>query len=323
MADFLSLVIPVYNEEASLKKLFSKIKSSIDNLEEKKLISGYEVLMINDGSTDNSEKIILKAATQNNAIKLISLRRNFGKSRALQIGFEYAKGDIIITLDADLQDDPKEFERFIKKINEGYDLVSGWKKKRLDPMEKRLPSKFFNFITSFFSGISLHDFNCGFKAYRQEVIKNINVYGEFHRYIPVLAKKYGFKIAEIPVLHHKRQYGVSKFGFERYLRGFFDAFSVLFLQRYYDKPMYFFGMLGFVFGFFGFVICAYLTLLWFLGESIGHRPLLFLGVLFILVGVQFFSMGLIGNMITDVNERRQPKDVFVKKAVLGDANEKK
>ena len=156
-----------------------------------------------------------------------------------------------------------------------------------------------------------------------EVIKNINVYGEFHRYIPVLAKKYGFKITEISVLHHKRQYGVSKFGFERYLRGFFDAFSVLFLQRYYDKPMYFFGMLGFVFGFWGFVICAYLTLLWLMGEAIGHRPLLFMGVLFILVGVQFFSMGLIGNMITDANERKQPKDAFVKKTVLGEKHEKK
>ena len=323
MADFLSLIVPVYNEEASLQKLFSEMLKSIENLEKKNLISGYEILMIDDGSTDDSEKIILKAAAKNQAIKLVSLRRNFGKSRALQIGFEYAKGDIIITLDADLQDDPKEFERFIRKINDGFDLVSGWKKKRLDPMEKRLPSKFFNFITSLFSGVSLHDFNCGFKAYRREVIKNINVYGEFHRYIPVLAKKYGFKITEISVLHHKRQYGVSKFGFERYLRGFFDAFSVLFLQRYYDKPMYFFGMLGFVFGFWGFVICAYLTLLWLMGEAIGHRPLLFMGVLFILVGVQFFSMGLIGNMITDANERKQPKDAFVKKTVLGEKHEKK
>lgn len=317
MADFLSLVIPVYNEEDSLNNLFSEMLKSIRNLEKKKLISGYEILMIDDGSTDNSEKIILKKASQNQAIKLISLRRNFGKSRALQIGFQYAKGDIIITLDADLQDDPKEFEHFIRKINEGYDLVSGWKKKRLDPMEKCLPSKIFNFITSLFSGIHLHDFNCGFKAYRKEVVKNISIYGEFHRYIPVLAKKYGFKITEISVLHHKRQYGVSKFGFERYLRGFFDAFSVLFLQRYYDKPMYFFGMLGFIFGFLGFVICAYLSILWFGGESIGHRPLLFLGVLFILVGVQFFSIGLIGNMITDANERKQPQDVFVKKVVNG------
>ena len=318
MADFLSLVVPVYNEESSLKKLFSEMLKSIKNLESKKLISGYEILMIDDGSTDNSEKQILLAAAKNKAIKLISLRRNFGKSRALKIGFQYAKGDIIITLDADLQDDPKEFERFVRKINEGYDLVSGWKQNRRDLVEKCLPSKFFNFITSSFSGISIHDFNCGFKAYRREVIKSINVYGEFHRYIPVLAKKYGFKITEISVLHHKRQFGVSKFGFERYLRGFFDAFSVLFLQRYYDKPMYFFGMIGFVFGLLGVVICAYLSFLWFGGEAIGHRPLLFLGVLLILVGVQFFSMGLIGNMITDANEHKQPIDVFVKKIVSGE-----
>lgn len=218
-------------------------------------------------------------------------------------------------MDADLQDDPAELANFIAKLDEGYDMVSGWKFNRLDPLEKTLPSKLFNFVTSKVSGIKIHDFNCGFKAYRKEVVKSLNIYGEFHRYIPVLALRNGFKITEITVKHHKRQFGKSKFGMERYLRGMFDAVSALFLLKFYDKPMYFFGKIGLGLLMVGFLICSYLTALWFAGYAIGGRPLLILGVLFILVGFQSFSLGLIANIIIDNVDKRGNNDVLISKTV--------
>lgn len=310
----LSVVVPFYNEEASLAPLYSKLIDNIELVMKEKYISDYEILFVNDGSTDFSEEKIIQIVKQDNRVVLLNMRRNFGKSRALQIAFEYAQGDIVITMDADLQDDPCEIKRFIEKIDEGYDLVSGWKMNRHDPLEKTLPSKIFNFITSKFSGIRLHDFNCGFKAYRKEVVKNIHVYGEFHRYIPILAARNGFKIAEIAVKHHERKYGVSKFGGERYLRGLFDAFSVLFLLKFYYRPMYFFGKIGLLLFGLGFVICSYLSFIWFLGESIGHRPLLILGVLFILVGLQSISFGLLANIIIDKQDQNEAVCV---KSVIG------
>lgn len=306
----LSVIIPFYNEEGSVRMLYEQLITNITNLQKKHILTDYEIIFVNDGSTDNSAKIIEKIVKSAEKVKLINLRRNFGKSKALQIAFEHADGDIIITMDADLQDDPSEIDRFIEKINQGYDLVSGWKVKRLDPLEKTLPSKVFNYVTSKFSGIQIHDFNCGFKAYRREVIKSINIYGEFHRYIPVLAARNGFKITEIAIKHHKRKYGISKFGCERYLSGLFDAISVLFLLKFYPKPMYFFGKIGLILSTLGFLICSYLTVLWLSGQAIGHRPLLILGVLFILVGLQSISFGLLANIIID--KQKQNNEIFIK-----------
>ena len=310
----LSIVIPAYNEEDSIKPLYDEIEASVAKLIKNHKIQDYEILFVNDGSSDNTEKNIVKL-TADKRVKLISLRKNFGKSKALQVGFQHICGDIIVTMDADLQDDPAELANFIAKLDEGYDMVSGWKFNRLDPLEKTLPSKLFNFVTSKVSGIKIHDFNCGFKAYRKEVVKSLNIYGEFHRYIPVLALRNGFKITEITVKHHKRQFGKSKFGMERYLRGMFDAVSALFLLKFYDKPMYFFGKIGLGLLMVGFLICSYLTALWFAGYAIGGRPLLILGVLFILVGFQSFSLGLIANIIIDNVDKRGNNDVLISKTV--------
>lgn len=314
MTRLLSIIIPVFNEEGSLNALVESINISIKDIKKYNLITDHEIIFISDGSTDNSEKIIRSIIEKNRHIKLISFRANFGKSKALATGFKYAKGDIIITMDADLQDDPKEIKRFIEKIDEGYDMVSGWKENRLDPLEKRLPSKFFNWVTSKFSGVDIHDFNCGFKAYKKEVTKSVAIYGEFHRYIPVLAQRNGFKVGEISVTHHKREHGKSKFGCERYLRGMFDAISSWFLLKYYERPMYFFGKIGLILFLLGGAICSYLTILWFLGNSIGGRPLLTLGVMLILIGAQFISMGLIANILVD-NEKKHTNDTLYIKEV--------
>lgn len=206
-------------------------------------------------------------------------------------------------MDADLQDDPIEIKNVIRKIDEGFDLVSGWKVNRLDPLEKRLPSKLFNKVTSKLSGVTLHDFNCGFKAYRREVVDSLDIYGELHRYIPVLAYRKGFRITEIPVHHNKRKFGKSKYGMERYLRGLFDSVSVSFISKYYDRPMYFFGRIGLTAFAVGFLLCSILTIEWCVGATIGTRPLLLLGVMLILLGVQFVSIGLIGDMIVDATYR--------------------
>ncbi len=318
MSRLLSLIIPVYNEEGSLPALYKKIMQNLQELIAVGSISAYEIWFVSDGSTDKSEQIIKKFAAKDPAVKLICFRRNFGKSRALQAGFRRAAGDIVITLDADLQDDPDEFKNFINKIDAGYDLVSGWKYNRYDPLEKKIPSKLFNFVTSRFSGLPLHDFNCGFKTYRKEVVKSINIYGEFHRYIPIFALRNGFKVAEIPVKHHKRETGKSKFGAERYLRGLFDALSAIFLLKYWDRPMYFFGKIGLTLFIAGFLICSYLSLLWFGGESIGGRPLLILGILFILVGLQSILLGLIANIIVDRTARHND-DIYIREIIAKEA----
>lgn len=295
----ISIVVPVFNEEESLPMLHREVGEAARAAIAAGLISGYEILFISDGCTDGSEAVIKTLIEQDQNVHLIAFRKNFGKAAALQAGFRHATGDIIITMDADLQDDPKEISRFIEKIDEGYDLVSGWKYNRLDPLEKRLPSKLFNKVTSTLSGVKLHDFNCGFKAYRKEVVKSIDIYGELHRYIPVLAYRKGFRIAELTVTHHKREFGKSKYGFERYLRGLFDSLTTSFLSKYYDRPMYFFGKIGLLLLLIGLIVCAGLTISWFMGNRIGDRPLLLLGVLCIILGVQSVSTGFIGDMIVD------------------------
>jgi len=305
----------VYNEQDSLEELYQQIMRNITTIIEKGIVSAYEMWFVSDGCTDESEAEIKKLIIQDVNVHLISFRRNFGKAAALQSGFRHVNGDIIITMDADLQDDPMEIERFINKLDEGFDLVSGWKYNRLDPLEKRLPSKLFNKVTSLLSGVKLHDFNCGFKAYKKEVAKSIDVYGEMHRYIPVLADRKGFKITEIEITHRKREHGNSKYGWERYLRGLFDSLTTSFLLKYYDRPMYFFGRLGLMLFVIGFVICGLLTISWFIGNAIGGRPLLLLGILCLILGVQSISTGFIGDMLVDATYRSRYEESHVKEII--------
>jgi glycosyltransferase involved in cell wall biosynthesis len=301
----LSIVIPAYNEEESLPELIRQIDSVCKTNQ-----YPYEVIFINDGSTDKTEAVIHDLRKSNEAIKLISFRRNFGKSAALSEGFDRAEGDIIITMDADLQDDPMEIVNLIAKLDEGYDLVSGWKKKRHDPLGKTIPSKLFNYTTSKLAGIKLNDFNCGLKAYRAIVVKSIKVYGEMHRFLPVLAYWQGFRIGEIPVLHHARKYGYSKFGARRFFSGFFDLLTVLFITKYKRKPMHIFGFAGLLFLGSGSLILGYLLTLKIMGEGIGSRPLLQFGVLAVIVGVQFIGIGLLGELLTHTSQTKREYSIL-------------
>lgn len=311
----ISIIVPAYNEEESLDELYQRLIQSFNTMQENGQASSYEIWFINDGSKDNTEEKIEKLISKDNNVHLISFRKNFGKSPALDAGFHHVSGDLIFTLDADLQDEPSEMVRFVEKIDEGYDLVVGWKFNRLDPMEKKLPSKLFNYVTRKLSGVNLHDFDCGFKCFRREVIESLDVYGELHRYIPVLAYRNGFRITEITVEHKKRKHGKSKYGMERYLRGLFDSLTTTFLLRYYDRPMYLFGKLGILFFLVGFIICASLTCVWFTGESIGSRPALTLGVLFIMIGIQFIATGFMSNLLVDISHRANYTEHHIKKII--------
>jgi len=288
----ISILIPLLNEEESLKPLYNEIKKVL-----KSLSKDYEILFIDDGSTDKSLNIIKELARFDNKIKFISFRKNYGKSAALQIGFKEVTGDVVVTMDADLQDDPNEIPNLLNKLLEGYDLISGWKKRRYDPFIKKYSSRFFNFTTRFFSSVKIHDFNCGLKIYRKEVVKDVKVYGELHRYIPVLAHWQGYRISEIPVKHHPRRYGKTKFGISRFFKGFVDLITVIFTTRYIKRPMHLFGFLGALAFIAGFFVNGYLTIEWLLGNSLSNRPLLFLGMLLIIVGIQFFSIGLLGEIM--------------------------
>jgi len=294
----LSIVIPVYDERESLPELMAWIERVIN----KNSIGPAEVIFIDDGSTDNSWKVISDLQQSYPRIKAIRFRRNYGKSAALQKGFEAASGEIVITMDADLQDSPEEIPELIRMIREeNYDLVSGWKKNRKDPIGKRWPSKFFNAVTSRASGIKLHDFNCGLKAYKNEVVKNIEVYGEMHRYIPVIAKWAGFKlIGEKVVQHQPRKFGLSKFGWERMLNGFLDIMSIMFVGKFGRRPMHFFGTLGILFFLVGFGILTYLSVLKYSQNifRISDRPVFFFGILTLIVGAQLFLTGFLAELIS-------------------------
>ena len=297
----LSIVIPTYNEQGSVSELIS----SIIKESEKNNFGNFEIIFVDDGSTDNTRRNIEKNLKKVKIFsKIISFRSNQGKSVALNEGFINARGEIVVTMDADLQDNPKEIKKFISKINEGFDLVSGWKYVRNDPLSKTLPSKIFNYITSKASGIKLHDFNCGFKAYTKDLVKELHLYGEHHRYIPIISHNLGYKITEIKVDHRSRKYDKSKFGIERYLRGFFDLFTVLFLKNYKSRPLHLFGSIGLAFIILGFLIELYLVFKWFMGFEIGSRPLFFLGILLLIVGIQSFFFGLIGEMIAGENKAK-------------------
>ncbi len=290
--DRISIVIPLYNEEESIKPLYSQIRNVFENTRRP-----YEIVFVDDGSTDKSLVRIREICRVDRRSKYISFQKNYGKSAALQMGFKAATGGIIITMDADLQDDPKEIPHLIRKLNEGYDLVSGWKKKRFDPFVKKFSSKFFNFTTRVISGIKIHDFNCGLKAYRKEAADSILVYGELHRYMPVLAHWNGFSVTEVEVRHHPRMYGKTKFGISRFFKGFVDLLTVVFLTRYIKRPMHLFGFLGAIATFAGIGVNGYLTYEWIMGQPLSNRPMLFLGMLLIIVGVQFFSTGLLGELM--------------------------
>ena len=295
----ISIIVPVYNEQDSLKTLFEEIKNNINSN------YNWELIFINDGSSDNSKKTIFELIEENKNIKLIDFYRNHGKSEALNSGFKLSSGEIIITLDADLQDDPKEINRFISKVKEGYGLVSGWKKNRLDPISKRFPSKIFNFILRLISKIKIHDFNCGFKAYTRPAIKDVSIYGGLHRFMPIIIKNNGFKIGEINVNHRERKHGKSKYSTSRIFHGFFDFITLLFFNKYLMRPLHFFGIIGFLLFLSGLLINIYITINWFNGLWITpyKNPLFFLGILLLIIGVQFFSMGLIGELIVKLNNK--------------------
>jgi len=290
----ISVIIPLYNEEESIRELHQQLRSALGRMN-----SRYELIFIDDGSTDRSFNVLRDLKRNDRHIKIIRFRRNYGKSAALSVGFEKAQGSIVFTMDADLQDDPAEFPALRRKLEEGYDLVSGWKRKRRDPITKTLPSRFFNFITRLMTGIKIHDFNCGLKAYRRDVVKTVKVYGELHRYVPVLAHWEGFRIGESVVQHRPRRYGKSKFGMGRFWKGFLDLLTALFTTRYLRRPLHLFGLWGLVSALAGFAIVAWLAVEKLLGETVlSNRPLFLVGILLLIVGVQFISIGLLGEMIS-------------------------
>jgi glycosyltransferase involved in cell wall biosynthesis len=295
----ISVVVPLLNEERSLEALYREIADALEPLGH-----DYEVVFVDDGSTDASLAVLSRLHDETTNVVVIHLRRNFGKAAALQAGFVEARGDLVVTIDADLQDDPAEIPKLLAKLDESFDLVSGWKTRRNDPLARRLFSRVFNWVTGVISGVHLHDVNCGLKAYRAEVLHGIRLYGELHRFIPVLASYRGYRIAEIPVNHRPREHGRSRYGPERYLRGFFDLLSVTFMGRYKHRPLHLFGGVGVLMGAVGFVILLYLSIEWFWGQAIGQRPLLTLGVLLLVVGIQFVSLGLLSELITSQHEER-------------------
>lgn len=292
MKKSIEVLVPVLNERETLQTLVEGIKAAVGPLS-----VDLTIRFIDDGSTDGSSDEIDRLAQVHPEVESIHFRRNFGKSEALAAGFAAARSEIVFTMDADLQDDPKEIPRFLAKMEEGFDLVSGWKKRRHDPLGKTLPSKLFNKTIAALSGVKIHDFNCGFKAYRLDVVKRVKVYGELHRYIPALAASLGFRVGELEVEHHARQFGRSKYGLERIYRGLFDCMTVVFLNKYLDRPMHFFGPYGVFSLLAGLGICLWLTVEKIFGATIGERPLLTLGVLLLVVGVQFLFTGLLAQMI--------------------------
>jgi glycosyltransferase involved in cell wall biosynthesis len=288
-----SVVVPFFNEAESLSILYQRIVESLDAIGR-----DFEVIFVNDGSSDNGETVVRDMLLADPRIRLIAFRRNFGKSAALSAGFKAVRGGIVITMDADLQDDPKELPRLIECVEAGADVVSGWKQIRNDPVDKTLPSKLFNATVNKAFGLSLNDHNCGFKAYRGEALKELNLYGELHRFIPALLHARGFKIDQIPVEHHARQFGKSKFGAERLIKGALDLMTVWLTTRYGARPLHMFGGAGIVFGGLGALVLGYLSMLWLFGFGpIGDRPLLMLGMLLVLFGSQLVGVGLLGELV--------------------------
>lgn len=300
----LSIVIPVYNEEESLPEIFESLESVMRGLG-----AEYEYVFVDDGSVDGSLGVLRELHQKSPRVKVISFRRNYGKSAALSVGFKEAMGDRVVTIDADLQDDPAEIPSLLKKLDEGVDLVSGWKQNRQDPWTKTFPSKIFNSVTSLLSGLRLHDFNCGLKAYRGEVVRSISVYGELHRFIPVLAGWEGYRVDEIRVRHFKRKYGRSKYGSRRLLNGFFDLITVMFVTRRALNPLHFFGRIAIVLFLIGAAPQLYFLVKWLAGSGLRVRPIMLAGFVMIIVALQIASMGLLAELIS-ARSARDPNYVF-------------
>jgi glycosyltransferase involved in cell wall biosynthesis len=306
----ISLVIPLYNEHESLRPLYEQIIAQLATLGH-----SFEIIFVDDGSTDTSFKVLQELHQSDPRIKVIRFRRNFGKSPALLAGFRKARGEVIITLDADLQDDPAEIPAFLAQLDAGYDLVSGWKFPRLDPPGKTVPSRIFNAVVARTTGVKLHDMNCGFKAYRREAIEDLKLYGELHRFIPVMAQWRGFQVTEVKIHHRPRSFGVSKFGAKRFLRGFLDLLTVLFLTQYIRTPLRLFGPMGLITFAAGFLIDLWVVLNRVItGDPISRHPILYLGILLMIVGAQIVLTGLQSEMIRHFNYN--PREEYSIRKVL-------
>ncbi len=294
----ISAVVPVFNEEESLDAFYKVLIPVISGLD-----NSYEVVFVDDGSTDGSLEILKDFEKKNKNVKIISFRKNRGKAEALTTGFQAAKGDLVVTLDADLQDRPEEIHKLIQKHKEGYDMVSGWRRDRKDALKTRLSSKLFNFVMSSFWGVHLHDYNCGLKLYTKDAAKSLNLYGGMHRFIPLLAAEKGFEVTEVPVVHERRKFGKSKYGFSKIFKDIPDMFTILFLSRYAERPLHFFGAVGGLLSAIGIIVLIYLTILHFQGHTIGNRPLLTFGILLVLAGMQVFFTGFLADLILHISEK--------------------
>ena len=299
----ISIIVPVLNEEGSLDKFYNETTKSLNEY------SNWEIIFIDDGSDDESYNIMRKLADEDNRVSIIQFFKNFGKADALSVGFKQANGDVVITIDSDLQDDPAEIPRLVEKIQEGWDVVSGWKKDRKDPISKRLPSKLFNMVTRFLTGIKIHDFNCGLKAYRRKVVKSIDIYGGLHRYIPAIAGQKGFSITEIAVNHRPREFGETKYGGNRLFHGFFDLFTMLFTGKYFDRPLHFFGSIGLVF-----IFISTISEVYPIYDKIAngipfqkHFALIVFGAMIFGLGLWFFSIGLLGELLVKASGTSEKK----------------
>ena len=312
----LSVVIPVYNEEDNIRLLHERLRKALDPLNQE-----YEMLFVDDGSTDRTLSILEEIESTDSRLIVLSLRRNFGQTAAFAAGFDFARGDVVITMDGDLQNDPSDIPKLLELIKDN-DLVSGWRKKRKDPFfSRRLPSMMANWLISKVTGVKLHDYGCSLKAYRRDVIKNLKLYGEMHRFIPAVASWYGVRVAEVETVHHPRLHGKSKYGISRTVKVVLDLITVKFLQSFSTKPIQFFGPVGVLSGLLGFLILFYLSFdKIFFGRDIGGRPLLLLGALLIIVGIQLIGMGLLGEMLVRVYHESQRKPIYVIKKILGPEN---
>ena len=295
----ITVVVPAYNEAESLPELLDQVRAAME-----KAGKTWEMIVIDDGSNDETEATLKNLEGRNPELRHRSFLRNYGKSAALSVAFKDARGKVIVTMDADLQDDPNEVIALTGKLDEGWDLVSGWKKVRHDPPSKTIPSKFFNAVTSLVSGLKLHDFNCGLKAYRQEVAKGLPVYGELHRFLPALAHWQGFRVTEIPVLHHARKHGTSKFGARRFVNGFLDLLTVTFVHSGRHTPLHVFGRIGLWLGVAGGGIFSGFVVSWALGNPIRTRPLFFIALILIILAIQFISLGLLGELVVKGQQSR-------------------
>ncbi|HET9233675.1 MAG TPA: glycosyltransferase family 2 protein [Candidatus Eisenbacteria bacterium] len=293
-----SVVVPAYNEAESLPELVTRVRDVLSGR-----VHSWEMLVVDDGSTDATRDVLRSLAAQTPELRYRSFRRNYGKSAALAVGFESARGDRIITMDADLQDDPAEIPALLDALDQGWDLVSGWKRVRHDPMTKTVPSRLFNRVTSAVSGIRLHDFNCGLKAYRGEVAHDLPVYGELHRFLPAVAHWRGYRVTEIPVRHHPRRHGTSKFGSSRFVNGFLDLLTVTFVHSGRQSPLHVFGRIGLWLGLIGGGIFTGFVVSWILGNPIRTRPIFFIALILIILAIQFISLGLLGELVVKGQSR--------------------